>query len=155
YRNDNLNIILPTRWPSTAESQRYQAVVYIEKEGFDPQIEEARIADRFGVAMLSCKGQSVTAARELVDCVCRALGGVPLYTVHDFDPYGLSIAQCLTKVSDYARENDLVKYEFQNEINVTDLGLRLDDVHAYDLLSERFKYRGLPADSIATDEERE
>src|SRR5262249_26378681 len=34
-------------WPSLTPGQRYRAVLYIEKEGFDPMIREANIAGRF------------------------------------------------------------------------------------------------------------
>jgi hypothetical protein len=143
-------------WPSLAEGQRYQAVLYIEKEGFDPQLREARIADRFDVAIISCKGQSVTAARMFVDQVCRVNGGVPLFVAHDFDKYGFEIAQRLTTISDEMLEKDLQKYEFQNAIDVTDLGLRLADVQKYDLKSERHRFRGhFPGDTIATPEDQE
>ena len=82
-------------------------------------------------------------------------GGVPLFTAHDMDKAGFEIAQRFTTISDYARENDLVKYEFQNEINVTDLGLRLTDVEEYGLKSERCRFRGdFPWDTIATPEEQ-
>jgi Topoisomerase 6 subunit A/Spo11, Toprim domain len=116
--------------------------------------EEAEIAEKCDIAIISCKGQSVVAARHFVDEVCHH-AGVPLFVVHDFDPAGLSICQRLTSVSDYARENGLVKYEFQNDINVTDFGLRLEDVEEYELESEEFDYKGLPKDTIATDEEKE
>jgi hypothetical protein len=152
---DDLNIILPTKWPSLAEGHRFRGVVFIEKEGFHEMLEEAKIGERLDLAFITTKGQSVTAARHFVDMICRRYGGIPLFIVHDFDPYGLSIAQRLTSVSDYARENDLVKYEFRNEINVIDLGLRLEDVREHDLDSEDFEFRGLPDDTIATDEERE
>jgi hypothetical protein len=143
-------------WPSRAEGHRYCGVLYIEKEGFDPQLREADIANRFDIAIISCKGQSVTAARMYVDHACRVAGGVPLFTVHDMDKAGFEIAQRLTTVSDYMRENDLVKYEFQNEINVTDLGLRLTDVQEYGLKSEKFRFRGdFPWDTIATPQEQE
>jgi hypothetical protein len=142
-------------WPSLAEGQRYQGVLYIEKEGFDPQLREARIADRFDLAIISCKGQSVTAARRYVDHACRVAGGVPLYVAHDLDKAGFEISQRLTTVSSHARRNDLVKYEFQNEINVSDLGLRLADVRQYGLKSERCRFAGNFAhDSIATAEEK-
>jgi hypothetical protein len=142
-------------WPSLAEGQRYQGVLYIEKEGFDPQLREARIAERFDIAIISCKGQSVVAARQYVDRVCRVLGGVPLFVAHDFDKSGFEISQRLTTVSDHALENDLVKYEFKNEINVTDLGLRLADVQKYGLKSETCRFRGgFAADSIATEQEK-
>ncbi len=147
---------LRAEWPSIAEGQRYQGVLYIEKEGFDPQLREAKIAERFDVAIISCKGQSVTAARMYADHVCRVNGGVPLYVSTDLDKYGFSICQRLTTVSDYAIDNDLVKYEFQNEIDVTHLGLRLVDVRKHGLKSEKHPFKGdFPADTIATEEEQE
>jgi hypothetical protein len=153
--DDLTKVAVKVEWPSLAEGQRYQGVLYIEKEGFDPQLREADIANRFDIAIISCKGQSVTAARKYVDHVCRMAGGVPLFTAHDMDKAGFEIAQRLTTVSDYALENDLVKYEFQNEINVTDLGLRLTDVQEYGLKSERCRFRGdFPLDTIATPEEQ-
>ena len=85
------------RWPSTAAGQRYQAVLYVEKEGFGPLFKHAKIAERFDIAILSCKGQSVVAARKLVDHVCRIGGGVPLLVVHDFDKAGFEISQRLTQ----------------------------------------------------------
>jgi hypothetical protein len=153
--DDLQNVAVNAQWPSLAEGQRYQGVLYIEKEGFDPQLREADIANRFDISIISCKGQSVTAARKYVDQVCRMGGGVPLFTAHDMDKAGFEIAQRLTTVSDYARDNDLVKYEFRNKINVTDLGLRLTDVQAYSLQSERCRLRGdFPSDTIATPEEQ-
>ena len=71
-------------------------------------IEQARIAERFDIATLSCKGQSVVAARRLVDHVCRVGGGVPLFIVHDFDKAGFEISKCLTTVSEWAEMNDRV-----------------------------------------------
>jgi len=153
--DDLENISVDVQWPSLAEGHRYQGVLYIEKEGFDPQLREANIADLFNIAIISCKGHSVTAARMYVDQVCRVGGGVPLFTMHDMDKAGFLIAQRLTTISDYARENDLVKYEFRNEINVTDLGLRLTDAQEYGLKSERFQFQGdFPPDTIATPEEQ-
>ncbi len=124
-------------WPSLAEGKRYQAVLYIEKEGFEPVLNEAKIAERFDLAILSCKGQSVVAARKFVDHVCRRDGGVPLLVVHDFDKSGFEISQRLTSVSGWAEENDRVAYWFQNDINVHDLGLRLKDIEKYGLAEEQ------------------
>src|SRR5262249_13780293 len=124
----DVNATLRTVWPSVAAGQRYQAVLYIEKEGFEPLLEDARIAERFDLAILSNKGQSVVAARKFIDWVCRADGGVPLFVVHDFDKSGFEIAARLTTVSDWAESNDRVTYWFENKINVIDFGLRLADV---------------------------
>ncbi len=139
-REDPLNgidVSLPEEWPSMARGQRYGAVLYIEKEGFEPLLNEAKIAERFDLAILSCKGQSVVAARKLVDHVCAKNGGVPLFVVHDFDKYGFEIAECLTTESFWAEQTDRVAYHFQNQVNVTDFGLRLDDATKYDLASEK------------------
>jgi hypothetical protein len=146
-----------TEWPSLAAGHRYQAVLYIEKEGFGPLLEEARIAERFDLAIMSCKGQSVVAARRFVDEVCAAGGGVPLLVVHDFDKAGFEISQRLTTVSEWAEVYDRVAYEFQNDIDVTDLGLRLADVDQYQLhgKAERCAFKGhFAGDSIATKEEQ-
>ena len=47
---------LPIEWPSLKAGQRYQGVLYIEKEGFEPLLNEAQIKERFDIATLSCKG---------------------------------------------------------------------------------------------------
>ena len=88
----DVEITLPIEWPSVAPGHRYQGVLYIEKEGFEPLLEETRIAERYDLAILSNKGQSVVAARKFIDQVCRADGGVPLFVVHDFDKSGFEIA---------------------------------------------------------------
>jgi len=151
----DIDFSLPTEWPSLAERQRYQAVMYIEKEGFEPILQEAEIAERFDLAILSCKGQSVVAARRFIDEVCRIDGGVPLFVVHDFDKAGFEISQRLTTVSDWAVANDRVAYQFKNQINVTDLGLRLADVEKYSLQSETCEFNGgFARDSICTAAER-
>jgi hypothetical protein len=152
----DFNLELDAEWPSLAGGQRYHGVLYIEKQGFEPQIKEARIAERFDLAILACKGQSVVAARQFVDEVCRVNGGVPLFVVHDFDKAGFEISQRLTRVSEWAELNDRVTYRFKNEINVTDLGLRLEDVEKYDLATEEVGFTGgFASDSICTQRERE
>ena len=47
----NVSLKLRTQWPSLAGGKRYQAVVYIEKEGFEPLLLEAKIAERFDIAI--------------------------------------------------------------------------------------------------------
>jgi hypothetical protein len=146
---------LPREWPSLMGGQRYKAVVYIEKAGFEPLLQQERIAERYEIAILSCQGQSVVAARKFVDLTCGVKTGVPLLVVHDFDKYGFCIAQRLTSVSFEAEEADRVRYRFQNEINATDLGLRLADVQKYDLPSEYHRFKGnWPDDCDVTDEEK-
>jgi DNA topoisomerase VI subunit B len=107
---------------------RFGGLLYIEKEGFEPLLKQARIAERFDLAIMSCKGMSVTAARELVDQTCARFK-VPLYILHDFDVAGFSIASALHESNR--------RYQFMTDFVVHDLGLRLDDVENLGLASER------------------
>lgn len=152
----SINPECPIEWPSLAPGVRYQGVLYIEKEGFEPLMNEAGISEKFDLAVLSCKGQSVVAARKYVDQVCAMHGGVPLFVVHDMDKAGFEIAQRLTQVSAWAEAYDRITYDFENEINVHDLGLRLADVEDYDLEDETCDFKGhFARDSICTDEEKQ
>lgn len=77
-------------------------------------IDEAKLAQRFDLAIMSSKGMSVVAARELADEVCHAWG-VPLFILRDFDKAGFSIrAGFMQKQSR--------RYTFKNQIKVHDLG---------------------------------
>ena len=108
-------------------SGSFGAVLFVEKEGFDPLLKAVHIAERFDLALMSTKGMSVTAARELADEMCHD-HDIPLLLLHDFDKSGFSIAGTL--------QRDTRRYEFQNVIKVIDLGLGLADVEAMGLESE-------------------
>jgi hypothetical protein len=105
----------------------FGAVLFIEKEGFDPILKAAQIADRYDVAIMSTKGMSVTAARALADEMCSE-HDIPLLVLRDFDKAGFSIAGTL--------QRDTRRYEFRNSIEVIELGLSLADVEAMGLESE-------------------
>ena len=141
-------------YPTCGPKGRFQAILFIEKEGFNPLFEAVKLAERYDIAIMSTKGQSVVAARRLVDELCY--GDVPLLVLHDFDKEGFLISERLTSVSDAAEEAGRVRYEFQNDINVIDLGLRLRDVNKWKLEAEDVKFKGgFETDSIATPEEQE
>jgi hypothetical protein len=97
----------------------YGAILFIEKEGFMPLFEAVNLAERFDIALMSTKGVSVTASRHLIDEMCGG-HGIPLLVLHDFDKAGFSIAGTL--------QRDTRRYSFTNEIEVIDLGLRLEDI---------------------------
>ena len=134
---EGLQILLPTTGPEN----RYRALLYLEKEGFNPLLEQVQLAERFDIAVMSCKGQSVIAARKLVDRICGKYD-IPLFVLHDFDKFGFSIFQCLHSVSGAARSADTVAYRFKNSVRATDLGLRLADVEKWDLESEPCRFTG-------------
>lgn len=140
-------------YPTCGPSNRYSAILFVEKEGFNELFAEVKLAERFDLAIMSTKGQTVVAARRLVDEQCA--GNVPVLVLHDLDKEGFLISQRLTTVSDSARWKDRVRYEFQNSVNVIDLGLRLSDVKEWDLESEFVTFRGrFDSDTIATPEEQ-
>jgi hypothetical protein len=114
-------------FPTSGPKNRFQAVLFIEKEGFLPLFKKTKLAERFDVAIMSTKGMSTTAARLLVDRLCGR-NGIPLLTLHDFDKSGFSI------LGMFGRNNR--RYTFKNEIQVIDFGLRLEDVEDNHLESE-------------------
>lgn len=123
------------RFPTCGPTNRYGAILFIEKEGFLPLLNEAKIAERFDIAIMSTKGLSVTAARKLIDRVCGE-HGIPALVMHDLDKAGLSTVGTL--------QRDTRRYAFQNFVEVIDIGLRLDDVEKYDLQTEPVTYKGSP-----------
>jgi hypothetical protein len=118
------------RVPTYGPGNRYRSVLFVEKEGFNPLFEEAGIAKRFDLAIMSTKGMSVTAARQLVERLSSA--GATIYVLHDFDKSGLSILHTLA--------HSTWRYRFAGRPNVVDLGLRLADVETLSLDSEPVTY---------------
>ena len=52
-----------TKVATNGPSGNFGAALFIEKEGFDPLLKAAKIAERFDIAIMSTKGMSVVAAR--------------------------------------------------------------------------------------------
>lgn len=125
---DLINSTFPTRGPAN----RYAAILFIEKEGFDEILGAARIAERYDIAVMSTKGMSVTASRLLVDRL-----HVPLLVLHDFDQSGFSIIGTLRRSTR--------RYQFNLGVHVIDLGLTLADIEKYGLSAE---YQPLTQDPL-------
>jgi hypothetical protein len=105
----------------------FGALLFVEKEGFDPLLHAAQIPNKFDIATMSTKGTSVTAARRLADIMCDAYD-IPLLPLRDMDYTGFSISNTL--------HNDTWRYEFENQIEVIELGLSLVDAQAMGLQEE-------------------
>jgi len=101
----------------------YQAILFIEKEGFMPLFEEVNLAERYDIGIMSTKGLSVTAARNLIDQVCGGTN-IPCLVLHDFDKAGFSIFATL------GRSNH--RYYYHHHVEFIDLGLRLADIDGLD-----------------------
>jgi hypothetical protein len=97
----------------------FGALLYIEKEGFFPLLERVRLASRYDIGIMSSKGMSVTAARQLADGICGRMG-IPLLVLHDFDSAGIIIKDTL--------ENDTRRFSYTHALNVIDLGLHYEDI---------------------------
>jgi hypothetical protein len=106
---------------------RYDTVLFIEKEGFEPLLGAVNLAERFDIAIMSTKGMSVTAARLLLDRLSDR-GVRQILVLHDFDVTGFSISGTLGTTNR--------RYTFEHVVPLVDIGLRLGDVKAMDLESE-------------------
>jgi hypothetical protein len=138
-----------TSYPTLGPKNRFGAILFIEKEGFAPLFEAVKLAERHDLAIMSTKGMSVTASRELVEHLCHL--GVPLLVLHDFDKAGFSIVGTLR------RSTRRYAFAHGHADRVIDLGLRLEDVHGLETediyLESREKARRNLHENGATPEE--
>jgi hypothetical protein len=123
-------LTLPHTISTWGPACRYQYALFIEKEGCDALLEQARIEERYDVALMSTKGMTVTAARQLIEALSRA--GVTILVVHDFDKPGLEILHKFTA--------NTRRYRYTSTPTVIDLGLRLEEAQAMGLESEPVPY---------------
>jgi hypothetical protein len=80
-------------------------VLFCEKEGFNPLFKAVNLANRFDLMIISTKGVSVTAARQLIDNICGD-HDLPLFVLHDFDVAGFLILGTL--------QRDTRRYQFSS-----------------------------------------
>jgi len=94
------------------------AILFCEKEGFNPLFKAVDLANLYDLMIISTKGVSVTAARQLIETICGP--DIPLFALHDFDVAGFMIFGTLSR--------DTRRYKFSRTVNPISLGLRLDDI---------------------------
>jgi hypothetical protein len=136
----DLGISLPefsAQFPTHGPINRYGTILYIEKEGFLPLLQRARLAERYDMAIMSSKGMGTTAVRTLVE---KLSGKVVILALHDFDKSGFNIAGTLTR--------DTRRYAFATAPQVIDLGLRLTDVEQRNLEAEDVINDGDPTENL-------
>ncbi|HEV3189503.1 MAG TPA: hypothetical protein VGY54_03350, partial [Polyangiaceae bacterium] len=71
----------------------FNKLVYIEKEGFSEALKEEHWAERHDCALLSSKGFTTRAARDLVDLLAEHDEPITIFCVHDADAFGTMIYQ--------------------------------------------------------------
>ncbi len=134
--------IAEERYPTFGPKHRYQAILFIEKEGFMPLFEQVKLAERYDLGIMSTKGTSVTAARSMLDTLCSD-HAVKLLVLHDFDKTGFSILNTLV--------SDTKRYQFANKVEVIDLGIRLGgatDAEVKFLLTRRVELNAFASDQF-------
>jgi len=136
----DLDIKLPSldgKFPTCRPRNRYNAVLYIEKEGFMPLLERAKFAERYDLAIMSSKGMGTTAARTLIESLSET---ATIFVLHDFDKAGFSIIGTLSR--------DTRRYQYTTKVRVVDLGLRLEDVKKWKLQSEAVNFSADPTRNL-------
>jgi hypothetical protein len=124
-------VTVKTCFSSTDPQHIYSAVLFVEKEGFDALLDASGIRERWDIASMSTKGMPVTACRELVDKLTAKK--IPVFVLRDFDNAGFNILKTLTQSNR--------RHTFDGKPRVIDMGLRLSDVEAMDLLDEPFVFK--------------
>ena len=92
----------------------FNKVVYIEKEGFSEALKDARWAERHDCMLMSSKGFSTRAARDLVDQLAVHDEPVTIFCVHDADAAGTMIYQTFQEAT---------KARGARKIKIVNLGL--------------------------------
>lgn len=72
---------------------RYNKVIYIEKEGFSEALKAVEWPERHDCMLMSSKGFTTRAARDLVDKLAEHDEAVTIFCVHDADAPGTTIYQ--------------------------------------------------------------
>jgi Topoisomerase 6 subunit A/Spo11, Toprim domain len=94
----------------------FNKAVYIEKEGFGEALKDARWAERHDCMLMSSKGFTSRAAKDLVDKLAEHDEPVTIFCVHDADAAGTLIYQTFQEATKARRE--------ARKIKIVDLGLQ-------------------------------
>jgi len=107
----------------------YDKIVYVEKEGFNEALKDARWAERHDCMLMSSKGFTTRAARDLVDKLAEHDEAVTIFCVHDADAYGTMIHQTFQEATKArgARKIHIVNLGLE-AWEARDLGLEVEDV---------------------------
>ena len=109
---------------------RYQSILFIEKEGFYEILEDAGIDREYDIAIVSTKGIPTDACMNLLSYL--AADGCTVYAMHDFDLSGFKITKTL-------REGT----KLTQGVEVKELGLRYEDLE------------GLPTETVVYSQKKD
>jgi hypothetical protein len=98
----------------TFPSWRYDKILFVEKQGLWPVLKDAKLAERFDMAIIAGEGYATEACRMLFQFAHK--GKYQLFVIHDADPWGYNIARTLREET-----RRMPGYE----VDVRDIGLML------------------------------
>lgn len=114
----------------------YNKILYVEKKGLWPVLQQARLAERYDLAVIAAEGYATEAARVLFQHADRGQS-YQLFALHDADPAGYNIARTLGEET-----RRMPGYQ----VDVIDLGLKLETALELGLQPEEFTRKArLPA----------
>jgi hypothetical protein len=114
----------------------FNKLVYIEKEGFSEALKDDGWAERHDCALISSKGFSSRAARDLVDKLAEHDEPVTVFCAHDADGPGTMIYQTFQEET---------KARGARKIKIVNLGLEPWDAVEAGLQTENIKYENRQA----------
>jgi hypothetical protein len=110
----------------------FNKVLYIEKEGFFEALKAARWPERHDCALVTSKGFSTRAVRDLLDLLADSEEPVTVFCIHDADAFGTLIYQTLQQET---------KARPRRRIRIINLGLEPWEAIKMGLEVESFKRR--------------
>ena len=122
----------------------FNKLLYIEKEGANEALNEVRWPEQHDCAVLSSKGFSTRAARDLIDKLAEHDEPVTVFCAHDADGYGTVIYQTLQEAT---------KARGARKIEIINIGLEPWEAIEMDLEVEEIekgKKRKAVADYVKT-----
>ena len=107
----------------------FNKLVYIEKEGFSEALKDSDWANRHDCALMSSKGYTTRAARDLVDKLAEHDEPCTIYCVHDADAWGTMIYQTFQAATKArgARKVRIVNLGLE-PWEAVEMGLEVEDV---------------------------
>jgi Topoisomerase 6 subunit A/Spo11, Toprim domain len=124
---------------TTGPRHRYRNLLFLEKEGFNKQLQQAKVGERYDLAIMSTKGMSNIAARKLADDLVGSGEVDRILVAHDFDISGFGIFHTLTASTN--------RHRYKHDVQFVDIGLRLTDVEAMGLQAEPVDIKHWEADA--------
>jgi hypothetical protein len=109
----------------------FNKIVYIEKEGFSEALKDDGWAERHDCMLMSSKGYTTRAARDLVDKLAEHDEPVTIFCAHDADAYGTMIYSTFQEATRArgARKIKIVNLGLE-PWEAIELGLEVEDVEA-------------------------